>query len=681
MHVQDVTEILDSCGFPATIGINILREKCLINIDKFDHVEMHDLLQQMGKEVVRRKSTMEAGRRSRLWCHKDVRDVLEDNTGTRKIEGISLDFPGGHDEVRLCSKAFMKMKKLRLFINHNAQISGVPKYLSNELSMLRWSKYSSSSLPSNFNGNNLCIFRMRHSLIKKLDGLKLKNLREMDLSFSKFLTKIPDLSSSANLKKVNLQYCENLVEVHCSVGFLDKLSDFLVNGCSKLRIFPERFKLRSLCLLQLYDCSSLQDFPEILCEMKFLYHICLRGTSITELPSSIEKLTELQSLDLNGIGIKELPSSIGKLTKLERLCARDCKDLVHLPSSIHQLHRLCSLKLDRCSQAINIREVEEDGTQSTASVVCKGQYEIESSAELTSINSSIFNDGSSSSANWAPLALSLQFCCLSESNFFTDANYFPTLVELDLSGSDIVIFPQDVRFAGLKNLCLNNCKQLAEILPLPLSIAKVEARGCTSLKSFAELSKIFFNNNGRNSSGLKIDLYGCLQLLVNMMLPSWEERDSKEKNREDHLEARIMGIIFSGERIPSWFSYWREADNSNSCEIDINGPHYRNQIEEIILCVVIGFRAGIIYSKMETEICVGIHDGRHWNDLCNQHIRFDCSESDHVWLGCFVCPYNKGNISRFKFECDSELVVFKSVGVHLVKKHEENVRDQKGVLH
>ncbi|KAG6625637.1 hypothetical protein CIPAW_16G111600 [Carya illinoinensis] len=575
----------------------------------------------------------------------------------------------------------MNMKNLRLFINHNAQISGVPKYLSNELRMLRWSKYSSSSLPSNFNGNNLCIFRMRHSLIKKLDGLKLKNLREMDLSFSKFLTKIPDLSSSANLKKVHLQYCENLVEVHCSVGFLDKLSDFLVNGCSKLRIFPESFKLRSLCLLQLYDCSSLQDFPEILCEMKFLYHICLRGTSITELPSSIEKLTELQSFDLNGTGIKELPTSIGKLTKLERLSARDCKDLVHLPSSIHQLHRLCSLKLDRCSQAINIREVEEDGTQSTASVVCKGQYEIESSAELTSINSSIFNDGSSSSANWAPLALSLQFCCLSESNFFTDANYFPTLVELDLSGSDIVFFPQGVRFAGLKNLCLNNCKQLAEILPLPLSIAKVEARGCTSLKSFAELSKIFFNNNGRNSSGLKIDLHGCLKLLVNMMLPSWEERDSKEQNREDHLEARIMGIIFSGKGIPSWFSYRREADNSNSCEIDdINGPHYCDDIEEIILCVVIGFR--IIKPGMEeTEICVRIHDGWLWHVLCTQHITFDWTDSDHVWMGCSVMPHIEGDISRFRFECDSELVVFKSVGVHLVKKHEGNVRDHAGWLH
>ncbi|KAF5459630.1 hypothetical protein F2P56_019566 [Juglans regia] len=748
-HVKYVLEILDHCGFSSTIGITRLKEKCLINIGRsYQNVEMHDLLQEMGKEIVRQESPKKVGKRSRLWFHEDVRYVLEENMGTNKIEGILLDFPGGHDMICLHSEAFMKMKKLRLFINHNAQFFAGPTHLSNELRVLDWSKYPSSFLPSNFHGNKLTIFGMPYSLIKELGDLKPKNLTDMDLSHCKFLTKIPDLSSSPNLKQLNLQCCENLVEVHHSIGFLDKLSVLLVNGCCKLRIFPKRFKLRSLYLLEVYDCSSLEDFPEIECEMEFLYGICLEGTGIKELPVSIENLTELKQLDLDDTGIKELPSSIGNLTKLEVLSlndtcikelpssignlseleklylngtvikelpssfgnlaklealylngssieelpssfgnltqlrylyARGCKNLVHLPSTIDRLQNLRFFQLDGGSQPINIGKIEEDGKQSPPSVVSTGEYEIASSAELTPTNSSLFNDGSSSSTNGALLVLSLQFCCLSESNFFTDANYFPNLVELDLTGSDIVIFPQSDRFAVLRHLCLNNCKQLEKILQLPLSIEKVEARGCTSLESFAQLSEILFKNNGRDFNFLKIDLYGCHKLLVNMRITSWEERHPKEQNWAYPFKARSMGIIFPGKRIPSWFRYSKEAHDSNSCEIDINRTHYSDDIDEIVFCVVIGFRFGINLEMEKTAVCVRIHDGWHWNMLFIQYIIFDWTDSDHLWMA--FCPLTYRKASRFRFECDSELVVFRSVGVHLVKKHEENARDHAGLLH
>ncbi|KAG2665080.1 hypothetical protein I3760_16G113400 [Carya illinoinensis] len=79
--VKYVTKKLDSCRFSSSIGIARLQEKCLININHDDHcVEMHDLLQEMGKEIIRQESPKEAGERSRLWFHEDVRHVLEENT-------------------------------------------------------------------------------------------------------------------------------------------------------------------------------------------------------------------------------------------------------------------------------------------------------------------------------------------------------------------------------------------------------------------------------------------------------------------------------------------------------------------------------------------------------------------------------------------------------------------------
>ncbi|XP_042964102.1 disease resistance protein RUN1-like [Carya illinoinensis] len=77
--VEYVTKKLDGCRFSSSIGIARLNDKCLINI-RDQCVEMHDLLQEMGKEIVRQESPKEAGERSRLWFHEDVRHVLEENT-------------------------------------------------------------------------------------------------------------------------------------------------------------------------------------------------------------------------------------------------------------------------------------------------------------------------------------------------------------------------------------------------------------------------------------------------------------------------------------------------------------------------------------------------------------------------------------------------------------------------
>ena len=40
---------------------------------------MHDLLQEMGQEIVRRESLKELGRRSSLWRYEDVLHVLKNN--------------------------------------------------------------------------------------------------------------------------------------------------------------------------------------------------------------------------------------------------------------------------------------------------------------------------------------------------------------------------------------------------------------------------------------------------------------------------------------------------------------------------------------------------------------------------------------------------------------------------
>ena len=66
-------------GSYAMMGIKVLNDKCLLTISE-NKLDMHDLVQQMGQEIVRQECLKEPGNRSRLWDCNDVDSVLTRNT-------------------------------------------------------------------------------------------------------------------------------------------------------------------------------------------------------------------------------------------------------------------------------------------------------------------------------------------------------------------------------------------------------------------------------------------------------------------------------------------------------------------------------------------------------------------------------------------------------------------------
>jgi hypothetical protein len=79
-HVED---ILESCGYHPKFGIDNLINKSLITISS-KKLWLHDLLEEMGREIVRRESFEEPGGCSRLWSSKDIHHVLKNNTVSGK---------------------------------------------------------------------------------------------------------------------------------------------------------------------------------------------------------------------------------------------------------------------------------------------------------------------------------------------------------------------------------------------------------------------------------------------------------------------------------------------------------------------------------------------------------------------------------------------------------------------
>ncbi|KAG7945136.1 hypothetical protein I3843_15G137600 [Carya illinoinensis] len=463
-----VTKILNGCGFFADAGIKKLNDKCLITIDiyKYDgcqYLGMHDLLEDMGKEIVRQESPEEPGKRSRLWFHEDVREVLEKNKGTEQIEGIVIEMPRKDSRICLDSDVFAKMEKLRILIVrtfHDRIFCGGLNYLSNELRVLDWLECPLKFLPSSFHGEKLVDFNIEGSNIRDLDTrLQSKNLTSIDLSYCEYLTNISDLSSCSNLEKLFLIGCTRLVEVHDSVGFLDKLVRLDFSNCSSLKNLPRSFKLRSLELLKLDGCTSLENFPKIECEMKYL------------------KCVELKSCV-----IQELPSSITYLTGLERLYINKCNNLVHFPINIFQLEYLQDVSILYCPNFVNFgKEVGHNGQF----VPCTQENEISSSMVLLPLPPPKSN------------------------NLFRTYNFSSSVRELCLSGCSIVSLPPFIeRFVGLSKLDLTQCEQLEEILHLPPNIKEVDAEGCSSLKNFLPESNKLSQTYNFSSSLRTLNLSG-----------------------------------------------------------------------------------------------------------------------------------------------------------------------------
>ncbi|XP_050279207.1 disease resistance protein Roq1-like isoform X2 [Quercus robur] len=393
-QVYRIRDTLENLGHYPDYDMYVLMDKSLITIASDGTLTMHDLLQEMGQDIVRCESPKELGKRSRLWCYKDVLHVLKNNTGTEFVEGIVLKMPVDKNEP-LSAEVFSKMKNLRfLKIGCEEPLQGfyrvlvqLPKglsYLSNELRIIDWHGYPLISMPTNFQPIKLVELRMHCSGIKKLwKGIMILNeLKLVDLSHSPKLIEIPDLSGALNLEKVIFKSCTRLYKIHASVGDLKKLIQLNLNGCKNLSSLPKnlgnldgleelnvsgtaielslsfsRFKnLKKLsiggCALplskpfkKLFNFLLFQRSPDpmgmltqTLSSLSFLTSLNLSYCNLHTVPDAIGCcLSSLNHLNLRGNKFDCLPKNIIRLSNLESLFLSDCKDLrllSELPSNI-----------------------------------------------------------------------------------------------------------------------------------------------------------------------------------------------------------------------------------------------------------------------------------------------------------------------------------------------------------
>ncbi|CAN6708904.1 unnamed protein product [Malus baccata var. baccata] len=155
--------ILDSCSrFCVESEIKTIQDRCLLDYD-FGFYSMHDLIRDMGREIVWVECATEPGKHSRLWHHEDVTSVLRDESGTEAIRGLTLELPENSGEHPFRTKAFKKMRHLKFLQLKNVKLTGSYRHLSKELRSLCWHGFPLEVIPEDFDLRNLVLIHLSNS--------------------------------------------------------------------------------------------------------------------------------------------------------------------------------------------------------------------------------------------------------------------------------------------------------------------------------------------------------------------------------------------------------------------------------------------------------------------------------------------------------------------------------------
>ncbi|PWA95869.1 disease resistance protein (TIR-NBS-LRR class) [Artemisia annua] len=105
---DDAIRALESCGFHARNGLRVLEQRSLITISEDGELGMHDHIEEMGMNIVRRVKPNEPKRHSRLWIDEEIEDILANGSGTQATKCITLDAYRLNFEILMSGLANMK---------------------------------------------------------------------------------------------------------------------------------------------------------------------------------------------------------------------------------------------------------------------------------------------------------------------------------------------------------------------------------------------------------------------------------------------------------------------------------------------------------------------------------------------------------------------------------------------
>ncbi|ESQ29496.1 hypothetical protein EUTSA_v10023884mg [Eutrema salsugineum] len=252
----------------------------------------------------------------------EICDVLEYNTGTRTVSGISFDTSEISD-VFVSEGAIKRMCNLQ-FLNVYRR-----KYDEND---------------------RVCIpedmeFPPRLSQLEKLwEGPQpLTNLKKLDLSVLSF-ERTPRSFKCNKPRRLKLDDCESLVEIPSSFSNLHKLQVLSMFACTRLKVIPSNMNLASLESVNRTACQKLRNFQDI---SRNISRLSISVKEVEQLKALTHVPHSLRDLNLSYSGVERIPYCKKSLYQLQ-LCLNSCRKLASLPDPLSRSDR--QIVFEFCSE-------------------------------------------------------------------------------------------------------------------------------------------------------------------------------------------------------------------------------------------------------------------------------------------------------------------------------------------
>ncbi|KAJ8759241.1 hypothetical protein K2173_006761 [Erythroxylum novogranatense] len=586
-NIDEAKRVFSSCELSADVGLSVLVDKSLVTISENDVLDMHDLLQEMGRQIVRQESNNDPRCRSRLWDTEEIRRVFEENEGTEAIEiqSISLNTSQIREDIVLDPNVFKRMPNLKFLRFYTSWGGGSKLHLTRDLHFLPsglrylyWDKYPLESLPTDFDAEELRVLHLPGSTIKQiweevksfpnnidLQCLEILNLRKC--SNQKIFPKI-----STNLRKLDVGGTA-IKEVHSSsIEGLSRLQELNMWNCEKLESLPSNIcKLQSLQKLNLESCSSLKKFPEILEPMYNLRRVELSSSGIEAIPSSIDNMKGLKSLYLNDcLNLACFPEYFGNL--VGRIADFEFSTACKKRKRPHNF-------LDFEDLEYVIFKIGPSGlfgpNFDLMVIIYGGDYmKAEMTSHASECESYLVDLPSHPSLRFfSPYyVLDLSSCSIRELRKDLGSLYY--LRVLGLSHNEFEEIPASIKqLSLLESLRLDFCQRLRSLPQLPASLCELTAHHCESLKTLLAFKQPIFN-------GCKMEFTDCLEL---------------EKRECEAMAYKLLRngpkdvqLLYPGRRSPEWFKHLTTGDT-----IRIKLPSnlfFNRRFFEFAFCVVVKYR-------------------------------------------------------------------------------------------
>ncbi|GMN61866.1 hypothetical protein TIFTF001_030944 [Ficus carica] len=408
---------------------------------------------------------------------------------------------------------------------------------------------------------------------------KLKHLKELAPTYCSKLEYLPEiLEPMPNLRSLNLSGT-GIIDLPKSSYNLIGIESLFFNECQNLQSLPTTFcKLKSLKTLQLYSCSKLEYLPEISEPMPNLRYLHLLGSGIIDLPKSIYNLIGLEILNLMYCqNLKSLPTTICKLKSLVQILLYDCSKLEYFPEISEPMQNLIAIHLD----GSGIRKLPTSLLENLNGI---DAFSLRGCKNLELIPHTMYNKIrlkiiGCPKLKSLPRPLSsgtnlVQHLCLTgtsvsqiPNNLFSCLTF---LLSLELSRTNIRRIPENIKFSKLRGLGISGCRFLQSLPELPLTIERVDASGCTSLKMVSNLlTALTQPPTDRVNLGVAFSFMDCLKLEHQNLMSEFQMRASliatefALRKTPDKSCPPTTKMCYPGDNIPEWFSYQKKGRSIN----------------------------------------------------------------------------------------------------------------------